>query len=152
MNMTTNNDASHRILSCHGASLSSTGPAAPPRIATVSRPFGSGKTMGSILEPDPPTWSERITEADKDRGDVMTNSLEAAPEGKPRDARAVRKVHQRWLERRSVRLGGALDGVERFMVMGTAGGAAASLAVAAAIIGSGDTASPSNSTSCWWSS
>jgi hypothetical protein len=108
--------------------------------------------MGSILEPDPPTWSERITEADKDRGDVMTNSLEAAPEGKPRDARAVRKVHQRWLERRSVRLGGALDGVERFMVMGTAGGAAASLAVAAAIIGSGDTASPSNSTSCWWSS
>jgi hypothetical protein len=46
-------------------------------------------------------------------------------------------VHHRWLERRSVRLGAALDGVERFMVTGTAGGAVASLAIVAAIIGSG---------------
>ena len=93
--------------------------------------------MGSILEPDPPTWRERDSRADSDRGNLMTDSPEAAPQRKPRDAEAVRKVHHRWLERRSVRLGAALDGVEQFMVTGTAGGAVTSLAIVAAIIGSG---------------
>jgi hypothetical protein len=46
-------------------------------------------------------------------------------------------VHQRWLERRSIRLGAALDGVERFVVIGTTAGAVACLAVVGAVLGSG---------------
>jgi len=61
----------------------------------------------------------------------MSDSLTPAPRRAPPDTAAVRRVHQRWLEQRSVRLGGALDGVERFMVMGTAGGAMVMLAIVA---------------------
>jgi hypothetical protein len=82
----------------------------------------------------------------------MTDSPEAAPQRKPRDAEAMRKVHHRWLERRSVRLGAALDGVERFMVTGTAGGAVASLAIVAAIIGSGQRITAPRSGSRPWRS
>ncbi len=103
--------------------------------------------MGSIVEPYAPTWRDRPQPADKDEGDVMSDSLTPAPRRAPRDTAAVRRVHPRWLERHSVRLGGALDRVERFMVTGTAGGAMASLAIVAWA-----SASPSNSISCWWSS
>ncbi len=87
--------------------------------------------MTSLVELDPTERRVRITATDDDNHETET------PPRTPRSAAAVRRVHQRWLERRSVRLGTALDGVERFMVMGTAGGAAASLAIASAIIGSG---------------
>lgn len=58
-------------------------------------------------------------------------------ERKSRSAGAVRKIHQRWLERRTTRLGAALDGVERFLVAANVGGVVASLSIVATAIGGG---------------
>ena len=86
--------------------------------------------MTSIVELDPTEKRVRITATDD-------NHETKKPAREPRSPAAVRRLHQRWLERRSVKLSAAIDRVERFMVMGAAGGAVASLAIACAIIGSG---------------
>ena len=87
----------------------------------------------TVFQLDPSVWRAMTTSTDDNPEEVMTES----PQRPPRSAQEVRRVHQRWLERRSVRLGAALDGVERFVVMGAAGGSVASLAIVCAIIGAG---------------
>ncbi len=60
-----------------------------------------------------------------------------SPVRKPRSAGEMREVHKRWLERRAVRFAAAIDGVERFVVLGTVAGTVGSLAVAVAVIATG---------------
>lgn len=71
-------------------------------------------------------------------GDTEEAAAETeATERTPRSPEAARRVHRRWLERRTIRRDAALDEVERSVVMATAGGALACLAIAGATIVTG---------------
>lgn len=87
--------------------------------------------MDKMFDPDSP--EEQTQTAAAGTAPAETATAESAR----RSPEAARRVHRRWLERRSIRRDAALDGVENSVVMSTAAGAAACLLIAGGVIATG---------------